>query len=473
MKITTISLSPISIFDEKIDFKRLNRLSPNAYCIGTSLLQKILKETDLPISYRNVCIKKIFEFLMCLDTRVESIILNKEEVYPIPQCILIEIFSRNSYVKYLDLFKKWGVLTPVTVTIDGDFFVIGDETTDGICKHFRLNKSYQNEDISLAFIYDKNKREFITEGKYPKRYCDTIENFTLDLESAITDEMRLNNTNNKKRKRIQNILSTYKKRFIKPGEKQDRIYNSISNISKVSRDHIYYKGESFANIDITGSQPLLLSYYLKSHNLPFDEAYIDDTTNGMFYERFMSVTEYKDRIIEGIRGSKKGNTKIKNKKVTTRDEMVQVASLFTTENCSGYQIARQNVKKLLYKNIFFLFQKDAQIALEFKRLYPTTYDTLMLISVQNKVKKKAGLPYDEMASILQNMEASIFNTLVPKKSKGYFTLFDAIYFTDVADRKQLEKEIMIKFSVYGLVPKLKFEVGKKLSIQQQKRIMNL
>ena len=60
---------------------------------------------------------------------------------------------------------------------------------------------------------------------------------------------------------------------------------------------------------------------------------------------------------------------------------------------------------------------------------------------------------DTFAAKLKNIVASIFNQLRPVKSKYYFTLFDAIYFTDSKDIVDLTEQIRQRFAEYGLVPK--------------------
>lgn len=78
------------------------------------------------------------------------------------------------------------------------------------------------------------------------------------------------------------------------------------------------------------------------------------------------------------------------------------------------------------------------------QLYPLTYNSIEILHAGGKT----------MASILQNLEASIFNNIAPKKSKYYFTLFDTIYFTDDVDRGDLIRQIEDKFASYGIKPQV-------------------
>lgn len=57
---------------------------------------------------------------------------------------------------------------------------------------------------------------------------------------------------------------------------------------------------------------------------------------------------------------------------------------------------------------------------------------------------------DTMASILQNLEAEIFNSLTPKYSQAYFTLYDAIYFSSAKDISFLSQAIQDAFMAKNL-----------------------
>ena len=105
---------------------------------------------------------------------------------------------------------------------------------------------------------------------------------------------------------------------------------------------------------------------------------------------------------------------------------------------------KDDVKKPLYSAIYFDFKPKKKIAQKFKKLYPLTYNSIELLHSCDTT----------VASKLQNLEASVFNDIVPKKSKYYFTLFDAIYFTDKADIPNLTEQIVNKFGEYRITPKV-------------------
>src|SRR5690606_25756825 len=159
-----------------------------------------------------------------------------------------------------------------------------------------------------------------------------------------------------------------------------RISHTFSKVSRVARR---YLSINFHNLDIVNCQPLLLVYYLKKNQLKTDISYQTDCEDGTFYERFSDLTTSK-----------------------TRD----------------------GVREQLYKSVFFKFNEKNPYNALFKELYPATHHSLSVIHSDTTTT---------LASLLQNCEAEIFNSIKPKKSKNYFTLFDAIYYSDVSDTQQI------------------------------------
>jgi hypothetical protein len=106
---------------------------------------------------------------------------------------------------------------------------------------------------------------------------------------------------------------------------------------------------------------------------------------------------------------------------------------------------RLDTKQQLYKAIFFDFKPWKAIAKQFADLFPHTYQSLAQIALENEILEET------LASKLQNTEAEIFNDLEPIHSKYYFTLFDAIYFTNINDIAPLMHQIEEKFHSLGLI----------------------
>ena len=78
-------------------------------------------------------------------------------------------------------------------------------------------------------------------------------------------------------------------------------------------------------------------------------------------------------------------------------------------------------------------------------MYPKAWKSLNAISKTDT----------SLASRLQNLEAELFNNLKPKYSKYYYTLFDAIYYSNIADKKQLTKEIKDFFGGLNIKVRIK------------------
>jgi hypothetical protein len=300
-------------------------------------------------------------------------------------------------------------------------------------KRYKLTDEYKNDELCLIIINDKKDIIYDIDGKYNKKFTKAIIETTIDIKSAILDEIKYEKSHNSLRSRLNTIFNLYEKRYIKKGFNVDRVFHSLTNISKVSRKHLSVKGLKFNNIDIVNCQPLLLCYYLIKNNLKIDSKYINDCELGKLYERFIiEGTQYKDKeyIIKN------------NKIVATKINTIDIGYNLTEEE---YKIIRDKIKVLLYKSIFFDFKPETDIAKKFNEIYPEVYSTLNKLETTDL----------KMAARLQNIEAELFNDLIPNKSKYFFTLFDAIYFTSLEDTGDIILELSKKFHKMGLVPQYK------------------
>lgn len=375
--------------DDKVIGKEIKKQT-NIYCTGIDFLGNLLKLDKYPIANKRIAVKNILSFLAYVD---ESLKKNNTTVVAIGQEILIKYFSRDKYVDYVNLLKNMEVMTAVPYE-NGTFYNYVNKMKS---KQFRIHTKFLNQDLALLVICAKNNIKAVIDGKFDKKMIKTIMKIEVDLRAAILDEVANKRSNNSLRCRLSILLRLFNVRWIKKGKNVDRIYHSLSNLSKISRKYIHIKGNYFHNIDIKNCQPLLLCYLLLKNGLEVDKSYMQDCEIGQLYERFINER-------------------------TSRDE----------------------TKVLLYKAIYFAFKPNRDIALKFKELYPATFKSLQVIS-SDEIK---------MATKLQNLEASIFNKLAPQKSKNYFTLFDAIYFIDGNDILHLTKDIEDKFAAFGIKPKL-------------------
>lgn len=377
------------------------KLTRYTYINNTELVNK-LTTIDLPIANRRIALRNIFEFLTYIDTELN----NNDNTIIVLDCRVIEtFFSRKKYKQYMDLFAELGVMTKVPYT-DGTFYKAGT-----LYSQYRVHTQYiKDEDLSIIVLEDdRAKNKFVCEvPDLDYRYKKTIGTMKINIPLAIEAEIRHCRENNLSvrnlRSRISRIFYTLIKRFIKKGKKVDRIYHSFTNLSRVSRK---YFNISLNEIDIVNCQPLLLVALLEKNGYDYDVSYKIDCEAGCFYERFIDINK--------------------------------------PDDISEYEWRNTYTKQSLYKNIFFGFAKNNKTNKRFKELYPKTWLALEMIT-------ESGV---SLASQLQNLESNLFNNLIPKRSKNYFTLFDAIYYDDLLDRPKLENTIKDYFKQYGIQVALK------------------
>jgi hypothetical protein len=367
-----------------IDYLNYNDM----YIVGINFMSKLLAIEKYPINNKKIAIKNILKFMRLIDIKMK---INDETLIKIYSHELVKIFTTKHYKRYMDLLKKLEVITVVPYN-DNIFYVPTQRTSQ-----YRIHTSYMNDSICIV-IGDKKNNILLNTDKnsYKAKFKKAITYITADFKSAILDELEHNKIENKTinnlRLRLNTLLSLNSSRFIKKGNKVDRIYHSVTNISKVARKHLSIDGVKFHDIDVKNCQPLLLCYYLRKNNMPIDDKYQYDCEMSQFYEQFM----------------------LNN-------------------------ITRSEAKTLVYKNILFDFKVNSETAKVFKQLYPKTYNSLKELNQSTS-----------LASELQNLEASIFNVLEPNKSKYFYTLFDSIYFTNINDCVHLMNDIKSKFGKYNI-----------------------
>lgn len=387
-----------TIFDNfEISTKKLTRY---VYINNIDLISKLLS-IKLPISNKKIALRNIFDFLTYIDTKINQI---EKTIIPINQSIFIEFFNRNKYREYMDILSELDIITRIPYQ-DGTFFVKGS-----LSCQYRVHSDYlNNEELAIIVLEDdRTKENFNNEVEnIDKRYIETIKKLEINIPCAIDAEIRNFRENNLSisalRNRISRIFYTKRKRFIKKGDKVDRIYHSFTNLSRISRKHFNIQ---MTDLDIVNCQPLLLVALLKRNGFEFDKSYKSDCEAGCFYERFIDINKPKD----------------------ASDEEWRIET-----------------KKGLYKNIFFGFNIKSKYNKRFKEIYPITWKSLELISENCK----------SLASQLQNLESELFNNLIPKKSRYYFTLFDAIYFDNILDKYELENNIKEYFNKFDIKVSIK------------------
>lgn len=383
--IEIIPLNLKDIFDKEYvnGLQLIEDSNNNCYITSIDLISKLLA-VDLPIKNERLAITNILSFLNYFDS-----ISNSENIATIPVGVLIKYFTTIEYKKYLAILKELHILSDIVYKDENNQpmykYKVGEAS-----KRYRAFDAYVKSDLCLVVIDSTKPLKIdIEEGLVPDKFRKTIETLEINYKNAISDEITNFQAKNMSidvlRKRIARLLTLRVRRFIKSGVKVDRIYHSFSNLSKISRRHTLV---NFNNIDIVNCQPLLLCAYLTKNGYQIDQKYKNDCEAGLIYENFVG------------------------------------------------DLPREEVKVELYKSIYFKFNTKNKYNQLFKEVYPITWESLLKLSKEEK----------SMACILQNFEASLFNQIEPKKSSKYYTLFDAIYYDNIADSAAISNIIYKFFS---------------------------
>jgi len=246
----------------------------------------------------------------------------------------------------------------------------------------------------------KENKEVVLNCELNQTMSNTIINEELNYKKVFEEEINYHKENKTTEFslfiRLCRALSINKKRYAKKGNKVNRIYHSFSNLSRVTRKCFKTK---FFNIDLKNAQPTLLLVHLKEQGIDFETEYQTLCESGLFYEMFSSI---------GLK--------------------------------------REDIKVECYKSIFFDFKETNKVNIIFKEKFPKLWSYMKSISETVC-----------LATILQNIEASIFNTLEVKASSSYYTLFDAIYFNNKKDKEFIMKQLNKKANSLGIKFNLSFE----------------
>jgi hypothetical protein len=387
---------------KKSSIKGLNK--SNLYCIDLELIE-LLNRLEYPIK-KEFAIERMVKFIQYFISNMDNYTMN------INSDILIDIFTRDHYKKYITLLSDNNIIQCIR-NENGQYYTIGEKS-----KRYSLYGKWRDCNDLCLVMFDKkislNKiiNENIKELNLDNRMINTVINkLSVDYESAIKAEIdyyiNSGSSLSNLRKRINRLLETKIKRYIKKGYKVHRVYHSFSNLSRVSREYLNIK---MNNIDLKNSQPLLLVSYLKENGYDIDLNYQKDCEEGNFYEQFYHTV-----------------------KEDANDDK---------------DIWRNNVKIGLYKSIYFNFNDKSPYNKRFMELYPSTYTSIKFINDRE----------ENLACLLQNREAELFNNLKLKSSKYYFTLFDAIYFDDKKDILDILEQINDFFKRNGIKVKTEIKI---------------
>lgn len=382
----TLNLEDLSSLKQK-DFNNTIKIIP------TYLLER-LNQLELPIKNKEIALSNICNFL----TYILNIYHNTEKsIIAIDREVFISYFNNRLYPKYKELLKECKVLTAVPYE-DGTFY----SKDNGICLQYRIHNEFLESKEFTALLFKPNKKEMSLDLVYegPRKFVNTIINEELDYEKVFKNEIEYHKLNDTTEfslySRLVRALSLRSNRYIKQGNKVNRVYHSFSNLSKITRK--CFK-TNFKSIDLKNSQPAFLVYYLILNKIEFEPSYKELVENGKFYELFYDL----------------------------------------------YDGDRDKVKVAVYESLFFAFNETRRVNKRFKELFPLVWNELKRINDK-------GIT---LASILQNYESDLFNNLKVKNSTRYFTLFDAIYYNNEKDKKMLTEQIM----EYGMNNGIKFTLS--------------
>lgn len=385
---------------DKLFYKDLNWVNEKDFCFAprklVDALITIYKNEFHTIEHEGVFLKKSLSFFrnyIISDEKADyNYRLNSKKI----RAYFPNIKSKKvTYLNYIQAFINAGIL------LKTDNYSTKYKVSNG----YKFNKCFfEDEFVLVTFSADDidNFNVKLQNLELESRYLNSLQTLKLDIESAIKEQYQLfKGVSDKKRFfcRINKILkfNREKNRYCNRGKKSNRIYHSLCFLPKESRKHLNI---SFNVLDIVNCQPLLLCYHLKNNDLHYDNSFLEDVQNGVFYEQIQNeINELNNRM--------------------TRDE----------------------VKKEIYSQILFDFKTNEKhlINKAFEKVYPNTYKSLMIIHSDLEQTKIT------LASILQNLESELFNNLKIKSSEYYFTLFDAIYYNDKTDEEDLTNQIIDYF----------------------------
>jgi hypothetical protein len=397
----------INLEDKEFTTETLSKLTNNVYFIPTKIYNQLL-EVEFPIKNRELAIEQICEFI---DLLVFKVTVNNETLFEINIEEFINIFNRDTYIRFKEILKELNILSQVQHK-DGTYY----DYQNGINKLYRIYNEYLDLKDYSVIVFDNKKQKINIELRNLRfdiddRFIGTIKNIEIDKAKAIQIQLNEFDKGNLKSKfalmmRLSRIFNLDKSRYITQGVKVNRVFHSFSNIDRLSRKCIIIK---LYEIDVKNCQPTLMVIYLIKNNLISlkDQDFINykkDCEDGVFYEKLM------------VDGDNRSDIKVES-----------------------------------YKSIFFKFNKNNIVNKRFKKLYPNVWNTLNYISKDD---------YISFAFELQNIEAEIFNNLIVNKSTNYFTLHDAIYFNNAKDKASLYKQIKNYGKKYNVKINLTFEINK-------------
>lgn len=295
---------------------------------------------------------------------------------------------------------------------------------ENLTKNIIMNKNARNNSVSQDLKLAKNYfiKHFKVDFKAASLYIDNI--YHQDLNKATTAKEKLKAIN----KYNSYLLSIHAINdgdlFFKRNKTNGRIDTNLTSLKSELKQFII-GAQSLTSIDISNSQPLLLSSFISSLCCTLPSISLDTKELGRYSASCIRGTFYDDFMIEynlTIKDSKK--------KLTRKDIKEMMFCIFYSKNDS--------------------YPKEKAI---FKSIYP---------SISRFIHKyKSDNDYTKLAVDLQKLESNIIIDCITKKLDGsninYWTIHDS--FIVANENKQETKEIIEKefLNRFKYVPNLKME----------------
>lgn len=387
------------------------------YFLPVQMVQLIINYEPFPSKKKFVGVQRILEFITMIfekgynDTKYTSI--------PIHSRRWEQYFTSQLASLYKKMLLDTGILMITGNKLSNKVYQPGLHST-----HYLLGHHWHNAECSricvdigrnkLSFIKktietfaDENEDDELNEAKIDFEAHFDVKNIHLLKEEALLAEQEYHEKNGtsikKYNHRVRTILSfESKSNEIKKGEKGHRLYHKASSLSRIARKCLINRtnGKPYRCSDVQNCQPLLLVAVLKENHLPLDDDYQLLCEQGLFYEEFVNDKR-------------------------TRDQ----------------------AKTALYKSIFFSQKPNRKIFKEFQVRFPLTHQSLLTLCSDKQLS---------LAAKLQRMESSIFNGIPGRNGArdNFFTLHDAIYFSEKYDTLYFENQIKIGFAKFGISPSI-------------------
>jgi len=382
------------------------------------VVESILSYDDFPSSHRFAAIVKIFSFLR--DQSIRGCKYNSYEAFTIHSNIWKHYFTTVKYKAYQKILEDLRILKQINIR-DKRKYLVGEYST-----HYLFDELWFKGQLIKLYIWTGRNKATLNSIRYDFEIWSEdeekknvvaenavnydISSIRLLADQAIDAEIKYSESLDKiKKKALPHRLTTIqnfelKTNDISQGVRSHRLYHKISMLSRIARKWLRdYKGRPYKCLDVVNCQPLLLCAILNKYNYPIDQKYLQHCQEGIFYEQF-------------------GN----------------------------FGFDRDCVKKQIYKTVLFAQKPKRRFNQAFRTLYPVTYASLIKLAESSEYS---------VAAELQRAESNVFNNIVGfgEDRHGFFTLFDAVYYSDPKDYRHFEKQIRVGFTRYNLNPTLKYE----------------